>query len=813
MKHYRALLTLLFAGILFPLLSLSPSTSLPANAQGPQPTLPAPRSQNSELAQTVEPEEATSSEYASLGRFAPPDPRRIPSAAASTGGPDDFGYTWDDSVPYAWIDATGGTDSGLQGIDAFVGPINLGFDFRFYENTYSQLYISSEGMITFGSGSTVWQNQPIPLAGFPNNFIAPFWDDLTVASPYNSGKVYYQSGGTAPNRYTVVEWYNVTSCCSIPGSDYKTFEAILHENGDIVFQYQSLSGYLRSATVGIEDSYGTIGLQYLYNASGLSNNKAIRFYRPAASARAGITPLAQGRFASSSSTQSFQVGIRNMGDLGPDTFNLTSSSGWPITLYASDGVTPISNTGSVAQAGVYMAIAKIAVPSTATMGANATAVVTATSTLDPTKQKATTLQVAIPTRFAQAYTDTSAGTYLYLAQPESEVAYQLVNSAKSNLALSEARAGQLVYAWNNFRCASGSPCIAYVREIEYEILDRSGSVIRPANKLVDHSGVTTDTYDYNPVLAVAPNGAIGIAWYRYLYNRASSEYNYNIYFALLNPAGDLVYGPANLTNNGLWGNSSSLDIPSSYGVHVAALGDNRFALAWSRSYQASGGYVSDIVYAVRDSTGAQVVAPTLLTSDTPGNSGFYAPVITALVPNRFLVAYQNYSGSNAEIYYAVLASDGTSVKAPAALTPWDDGFYEASPQDAAQLSDGKTIVGWMAYGCPGPWTSRIRYAILDASYKLVGSPSCVGAAPTVSLGDTALSIAPDTLGNAVFTWLNGSSPTDLYYALVNTNGTIVTPPLSFRKTQNPSASISTSYLGYGNTTYSVPGLFLPLLLR
>ncbi len=49
-------------------------------------------------------------------------------APLDTGGPDDFGYTWDDSVAFNWIDATGGTNSGLTGDDQWTGPIDIGFN-------------------------------------------------------------------------------------------------------------------------------------------------------------------------------------------------------------------------------------------------------------------------------------------------------------------------------------------------------------------------------------------------------------------------------------------------------------------------------------------------------------------------------------------------------------------------------------------------------------------------------------------------------------------------------------------------------------
>ena len=63
-----------------------------------------------------------------------------------------------------------------------------------------------------------------------------------------------------------------------------------------------------------------------------------------------------------------------------------------------------------------------------------------------------------------------------------------------------------------------------------------------------------NTNDLAPAVAVAPDGNVGVLWYRDLYDDSSgtSRDLYNVYFAVLDASGDLVYGPANVTNNTEW---------------------------------------------------------------------------------------------------------------------------------------------------------------------------------------------------------------------------------------------------------------------
>jgi len=199
------------------------------------------------------------------------------------GGPDAFGYKWIDSdapggPQYTWNDiSTTGTQatfiaSGSYSAndEGYVGPLNLGFNFKYYGTVTSQIYIHSNGYITVGTQSTTaFSNTTIPNTSNPNSIIAPLWDDLDGGT---TGKVYYKNDG---NKFIIqfTNWphYGTTS----PGN--YTFQIVLHQSGKIVFYYNSVSGTLNSCTVGIESPDGTMGLQVVKDAAYLKNNHAIQF--------------------------------------------------------------------------------------------------------------------------------------------------------------------------------------------------------------------------------------------------------------------------------------------------------------------------------------------------------------------------------------------------------------------------------------------------------------------------------------------------------------------------------------------------------
>ncbi|MBI2864351.1 MAG: VWA domain-containing protein [Chloroflexi bacterium] len=173
---------------------------------------------------------------------------------------------------FNWLDATSGAVV-AQGDDVYQ-YVNLPFSFRFFGGTYTGLYVSSNGYVSFGAGYSNYGNSCIPSASAPNNAIYAFWDDLEPAGG-GYGNIYVSQ---VDNDTFVIEWYRVKK---FGASDYETFEIVLRRDNTILLQYQSVSN-TGSATVGTENAAGTIAQQYLCNGAGtpLGNQLAIGYTAP-----------------------------------------------------------------------------------------------------------------------------------------------------------------------------------------------------------------------------------------------------------------------------------------------------------------------------------------------------------------------------------------------------------------------------------------------------------------------------------------------------------------------------------------------------
>lgn len=183
-------------------------------------------------------------------------------------------YGFEDSitgnVTYTWeeISTTGTRLGTISNTLNNSQPVDLvGFSFPFYGNLFSRVHVSSNGLLTFGSGSSPWNNIQLPSTSAPANLIAPFWDDLDTRT---IGDIYFKEES---NRL-ILQYENVGRSGGGTTSAY-TFQVVLFADGRIQFHYKSMTGTLNSATIGIQDSTRTIGLQVAHNAAYVANEMAV----------------------------------------------------------------------------------------------------------------------------------------------------------------------------------------------------------------------------------------------------------------------------------------------------------------------------------------------------------------------------------------------------------------------------------------------------------------------------------------------------------------------------------------------------------
>lgn len=723
---------------------------------------------------------------------------------AASGGPDEYGYTWSSEVSEAWVSAEGGNDLPLSWANSSSAPIELGFPFNYYENTYTQVTVSLFGFLTFDTNNLFTPQAQIPSAETPDNVIAPHW------APYDqvAGFIRTLQGGTAPNRYLVVEWNRLQMDTWDPAHlDEFTFEAILYENGDMVFQYATMSiqGGFGCMSSGIEDATGLDGLAISDFCQAVAGEHDVRITRPAAAARVSLAPRDQGGFTRAGGRNVFEVALRNTGELGADTYELSlvqAGAGWTVNLLAADGSTPLADTdsdgsvdsGEVAQDAAATIFVEVLAPHIVNVGDACQLTLQAASSLDPARVQSSQVNVVIPAPFAQTYHDAAdEAQSVLLAKPDRQLLRKTApdQTEPRNGALVEAPNGNQVSIWQKVRCLDAN-CAVSFGELELAILGRDGSIVRAATRLTDFTGSTQSRYDSAPVIAVAPNGRIGVIWQRLLYNE-NGQPNYNLYFASLDSAGNISGAITNLTQNTTWG----FETPFYYYGRIAATGDNRFVLAWYASSFTASGSLRDIYFDIRDAQGAPVAAGKI-TSDTPGSDqGYSSPAVTALANNRVLVAYAGRSGATNSTHYLVLDSSGNTIQPAAAIDAASYGL------DAAQFSDGRIILTWSNWMIQG----LIQYVILDGNTNTVLSGPVGLDNPASATGDDLVSVTTDRAGRAILTWTDSNSGyrRNLYYALIASDGSEVTAPMIFHTAavqEDGSRSLTTSSEGAGNTSYT-----------
>jgi len=164
------------------------------------------------------------------------------------------------SIPYVAQTNTG--NQLFMGDDTQQGPFQIGFNFCYFGQTYTQFWVGSNGWISFSGGQpTTFTSASIPNAAFniPKNCIMGPWQDW---HPGIGGQIRYQVQGTAPCRKLVVSWINMPmfGCTQTLG----TFHIVIYESSNYIenhIQSKQFCNWANGTAVqGIHNQAGTIGI-------------------------------------------------------------------------------------------------------------------------------------------------------------------------------------------------------------------------------------------------------------------------------------------------------------------------------------------------------------------------------------------------------------------------------------------------------------------------------------------------------------------------------------------------------------------------
>ncbi len=538
-----------------------------------------------------------------------------------------------------------------------------------------------------------------------------------------------------------------------------------------------------------------------------------------------VDPLILGQFVQAGSTSSFRIAIENTGETPTDTYELTVESGWPAALFGPDGTTPLTDTnasgsidtGMVLQGESLTIVARVDTPTNAIIADGSETMVEIRSSVSPTLVYTAYMRTAVPAPFAQTlFQQQEANSHLIMSQPDASWLSQTLPDGYyerpdtlPGLALAETESGYF-YLWTNQREINQ----VWRSELEYLFTDKPGQPVSGVSKLTNHASVSRETWDIEPAVAVAPNGNIGVAWYRTT-KLIDASVLYNIYLAILDPSGQPITDTINVTNNTMprLPVQPGFDRPELIAPRIAATDDEHFFVAWQSSILTYTEKVTqthildDIYYTIYATDGVSVTDPINVSNNVPGDSNrSLHPAITAVNVDRVFLSWAQRRPADQggeDVLYTVIDSTNATVKSKTEMAN-DEVTLEWSNLDVVELSTGEIVAAWGAYGCPGyEWSERIRYAVFRANnYNRVGQPSCLPPTVTAENDDGGVSLVADNQGHAILTWTDreANKRNRLYYALVNANGNLATEPMIFYQNDATEGLLSTGLYGYASAS-------------
>jgi gliding motility-associated-like protein len=167
------------------------------------------------------------------------------------------------NTPFAPVSVGASTILPL-GDDTFSNAIPIGFKFCFFENTYTQCYISDNGVLTFSANyantscnTNTQQLLPYFNSTFPDLAIFGCYMDL---DPTLGGSISYANTGIAPFRKFIVNYNNLRIFGATCNTATSSFQIVLSEGSNEIEIFIT-NKVVCDANIGNYSNYATIGVQ------------------------------------------------------------------------------------------------------------------------------------------------------------------------------------------------------------------------------------------------------------------------------------------------------------------------------------------------------------------------------------------------------------------------------------------------------------------------------------------------------------------------------------------------------------------------
>lgn len=724
---------------------------------------------------------------------------------------DMFGYTWNESEPLAWIDATKGTDTGMHGDSdtQHTGPIQLPFRFPFYGDRYAALYISGSGYVTFQETTNWPAPKTYPNAAEPNGLIAAYGRTFALGNSGPAGRVFYRSGGTPPNRYFAVAWNQVPMLVEQRAVGSDTFELVLYENGDTVVQFATMEynndpyGNGPCGTTGIENADGSDGLWYTPYVCFQPNHQAVRFVRPPAADRVEVTPHGEAAFVQAGDNHMFRMRVKNSGDIGTDTYKAMVDSPWPAQILDADGLAlsdsdgdQVPDTGPLPVGSSTELLVVVQPPSFAPLAADNHTLLTLQSTHTPEARAIADLYSLIPAPFALAYYDSRLpGVSVKEYGPMGERTWRLSYTASvGEMAIEATPSGYLV-AWEERPSQEATA----TSKLRYAIINGGETQIH-AIATADGTPLPGDVVDL--AIAVSTQGQVCLAWAQDETRdvEGAAQFRSNVYMASFANAENLPSAPVSVTGKTDYDDLNApflfWDLTKFQGVQIEAPAADRCFIAWNKEWLVNHYVRLQDQYSVRDYQGAEVKAVT----DVPPPSGFFnglvydGPIRLVTLEDGNVLMLRDHEEEVAVTMYDP-AGNAMPTNAPPSSPFEDPRLRTFTTADLERLSNGDALMPFVdSYRSH---TTGFALTFINASTHTADKSSYV-MSPDQIEGVGAISLLPEADGRAVLIWgdWNPAAQKQFYYSYIDSAGSPVTPATVFL---DDAAAGGSAHRIYGST--------------